>query len=592
MNFKPDEKNIRSLLKSGCQFVIPRFQREYSWDKKNYQEFFIDMMNNLIVSNGKISDDQYFLGTMLFIGNFAEKPDKPIEVVDGQQRLTTITILFSALSDRFREIGEDTLSKQLFNYIMTTDDNGVAVRIMQSRSSYPYFWYFIQDREKTIVEEPSSEEENCIKETYEYFWQQTSESMLKKLLKKKVDADTVNSLSYIDILKALRDQVLDCTFISIAAADKDQANRIFAILNAKGKRLVYIDLIKNKIFEELREGVIGAFAEECWEEIKTILNTGNETVGMTTYFRHYWISKYKKCNANALYDNFTKTISKDENVYIQFLEDLRLNARNYMKIINPKREDYNNRKEYFWLIQSLNTMNKTFNIVQTRIALLALYDVKERDIISADQFKKAVLAMENFHFAFSAICSLRTNNLESIYSHFAIALRKCTNKSETSAIVQQKLIDPLDKLYPNYNLFSVRFKELFFMKKDNPMNIKTKYAIYKLNSYFSNKEAFEYDGSIEHILPETTGMYALNIGNLILLEEKINSNAGNHSYIDKIPFYQQSKYPWIHKFLDSNTQWNEDMINIRAINLSTVYYKEILGKKLPEDIEIDIETIV
>lgn len=40
MNFKPDEKNIRSLLKSGCQFVIPRFQREYSWDKKNYQEFF------------------------------------------------------------------------------------------------------------------------------------------------------------------------------------------------------------------------------------------------------------------------------------------------------------------------------------------------------------------------------------------------------------------------------------------------------------------------------------------------------------------------------------------------------------------------
>lgn len=119
MNFKPDEKNIRSLLKSGCQFVIPRFQREYSWDKKNYQEFFEDMINNLVASSGVINDDQYFLGTMLFVGNFAEKPDKPIEVVDGQQRLTTITILFSVLSDRFRELGEDTLSKQLFNYITT-----------------------------------------------------------------------------------------------------------------------------------------------------------------------------------------------------------------------------------------------------------------------------------------------------------------------------------------------------------------------------------------------------------------------------------------------------------------------------------------
>ena len=60
--------------------------------------------------------------------------------------------------------------------------------------------------------------------------------------------DIVNSISYVDILKALRDQVLDCTFISIAAADKDQANRIFAILNAKGKRLAYIDLIGHILY--------------------------------------------------------------------------------------------------------------------------------------------------------------------------------------------------------------------------------------------------------------------------------------------------------------------------------------------------------
>lgn len=184
MNFKPDEKNIRSLLKSGCQFAIPRFQREYSWEKKNYQEFFLDMINNLKMSDGMIRDDQYFLGTMLFVGDFTEKPDKPIEVVDGQQRLTTITILFSVLSDRFRSIKEDILSKQLFNYIMTTNDNGDKVRVLQSHSSYPYFYYFIQDREKEIKREPNSEEEICIKDTYDYFWQQTSEDSLKRILKK------------------------------------------------------------------------------------------------------------------------------------------------------------------------------------------------------------------------------------------------------------------------------------------------------------------------------------------------------------------------------------------------------------------------
>lgn len=73
MNFKPDEKNIRSLLKSSCQFIIPRFQREYSWDKKNYQEFFEDMMNNLVVVNGNIKDDQYFLGINAFCGKFYGK---------------------------------------------------------------------------------------------------------------------------------------------------------------------------------------------------------------------------------------------------------------------------------------------------------------------------------------------------------------------------------------------------------------------------------------------------------------------------------------------------------------------------------------
>lgn len=592
MNFKPDEKNIRSLLKSGCQFVIPRFQREYSWDKKNYQEFFEDMMNNLVASNGTISDDQYFLGTMLFVGNFAEKPDNPIEVVDGQQRLTTITILFSVLSDRFRELGEDTLSKQLFNYITTTDDNGKEVRVLQSKSSYPYFVYYIQDRVKQIKTEPSTEEENCIQETYEYFFQQTSENLLKKLLKKRMGDDAVNALSYVDILKALRDQVLDCTFISIAAADKDQANRIFAILNAKGKRLAYIDLIKNKVFEELKDGVNGTFAEECWNDIKTTLNTGSESVGMATFFRHYWISKYKRCNASVLYDSFNKTIPKNETSYRKSLDDFLLNAKNYMKIINPKREDYNNRKEYFWLVQSLSTLNKTFNVVQTRIALLALYDVKDRELISTDQFKKAILAIENFHFAFTAVCSMRTNNLESIYSRFAIALRKCTNKSEASRVVAEKLIGPLAKMYPNYDVFAAKFKELIFTKKDEPINVKCKYAVYKLNCYFSDKEVFEDDGSIEHILSETSGRHALNIGNLILLEGKINGDAGQRSYVEKISYYQKSQYVWIEKFVEKNKDWDESMIERRAEDLSAVYYKEILKRELPKGKTIQVGDII
>ena len=342
-------------------------------------------------------------------------------------------------------------------------------------------------------------------------------------------------------------------------------------------------LIKNKIFEELKDGVDATFADESWNEIKKLLNSGTETVGMATFFRHYWISKYKRCNASVLYDDFNRTITKNKEKYKAFLRDLVNNAKIYVKIINPSREDYNNRKEYLWLVQSLSTMNKTFNVVQTRIALLALYDVKERNLISTEQFKKAIITMENFHFAFTAICSMRTNNLEAIYSRFAIVLRKCTNKQETSKVIEEKLIVPLEKLYPKYNLFKAGFGELIYSKKDLPINIKTKYVVYKLNCFFSQKEIFEDDGSIEHIVPETTGENALNIGNLILLERELNREADEKDYLDKLCYYRKSKYDWIQRFIKENDIWLEKKIRDRAEKLAYIYYKDILGRKIAEE---------
>ena len=145
MNIKPADTTIKQLLLSKKQFVIPRFQREYSWDKKNYQEFIEDMVNNLSISSGTIKHNQYFLGTMLFIGDVAEVSDQKIMVVDGQQRLTTITILFSALSDKFKTINETGLSSQLFKYVMTKDDDENDIRILVSKTHYPFFAYYIQD---------------------------------------------------------------------------------------------------------------------------------------------------------------------------------------------------------------------------------------------------------------------------------------------------------------------------------------------------------------------------------------------------------------------------------------------------------------
>lgn len=348
MNIKPADKTIKVLLKSGRQYMIPRFQRDYSWEKKNCEEFLDDIIKGLTYKDGKLEISSYFLGTMLFIGNLDEKSDKEIQVVDGQQRITTITILFSAISDIFREKGEEKLSKLIFDYIMTEDDNGNPVRIIKSESSYPYFSYYIQDREKRQTTDPASEEEDCIQSTYKLFRNRLEEKNLKAFMEKCFGGFDSN-ISLIEILKVIRDQVLNCLFIAISTDDKDQAYRIFEILNAKGKKLAAIDLIKNRLFEKLPATEPADFAKTKWDEMKRIINECDvASVGIGTYYRHFWNSCYKQTGASQLYDRFLDLVKKSD--YESFLDALVQNAKYYVQIIKPSRENYENRKEYFWLV--------------------------------------------------------------------------------------------------------------------------------------------------------------------------------------------------------------------------------------------------
>lgn len=575
MNIKPEDKTIKDILLSRRQFVIPRFQREYSWDKKNYQEFWEDILSGIVISNnGVISNNQYFLGTMLFIGNYTEGKESEIQVVDGQQRLTTITILFSALSDCFKRIKEETLSERIFEYIMTRDDDGNEVRVLKSKTHYPYFSYFIQDREKKVKDQPDSEEEKCIFETYNFFISQLEETKLRESFKRKNGDEAVEKVAYVDLLKSIRDQVLNSVFVSISTTDKDQANKIFEILNAKGKRLAHIDLIKNKIFEKLNTTEPADYAEVTWEKIKHNLNSGNENVGMATFYRHYWVSKYKKSSSNALYDDFNKQIKSN---YSIFLDDMLKGSEAYMKIINPKREDYNDRKEYFWLVQSLKCLNNYFNIVQTRIILLALYDVKERDIIDAKLFKSTVLFIENFHFAYNAIAVKNSNRFDSIYSKSAIALRKAVDRTDAKLIIEKQLIQPLKTLFPKYEEFEKKFIELTYSKKDRPSNVKTKYILNKLHCLEEGTELFDDRGSVEHISPESNGCETLNIGNLILLENDINQQAGEREYVEKKEYYKNSKYKEVISFYNEHDNWEINNIGDRAKEMARRYYTGILG---------------
>ena len=583
MNIKPQDKTIKELLLSEHQFIIPRFQREYSWEKKHYKEFLEDMLDCLLVNQGSISVNQYFLGTMLFVGDCFENDHDEISVVDGQQRLTTITILFSALSDRFLQLGEEKLSQQVFRYIMTEDDNGEPIRIIKSKTHYPFFSFFIQDRKKESLQEANSEEEEVIKDAFEYLYSNLDEEKLRAYLKKRYGSDEIDQLSYVNILKAIRDQVLSTTFVSISTKERKQANMIFEILNAKGKNLTETDLIKNKIFEIVDDVEPADYAEEKWKSIKSILNASDTDVGFVQFYRHFWISKYKKSGKNNLYDDFKLTIKpKTKARYKQFLKEIEDTAKLYVKITDPKRSDYENRKEYFGIVQSLNALTNYFNIVQVRIALIALLEAKEQDRISLKQLKQIVYYLDNFHFAYNAVGAKPTNKLETIYSRFAISMRASTSKEASRACINA-LIAELDSIYISYQDFEDRFVLLEYSKKDNPSNLKTKYAINKIACFYEGSDVFDDQGSIEHILSESESPENLNIGNLILLEGRLNEDADSLDYEAKVQVYRRSSYKWVQNFISENPTWDHEKAVSRAKEMAKFYYTQILGKLIPTE---------
>ncbi len=582
MDFKPVYKTIKDLLISGHPFEIPRFQRAYSWEKRHYAEFLQDITSNLKIENGQITYDAYFVGTMLFIGNFIESGNSVVKVVDGQQRLTTITILFSVLSDLFKKNGETTLSEMIFRYIMTKDDNGEEVRILKTKSNYPYFAYFIQDISKSQTPVPETEEEENIKQTYDFFSQQLAERKIRQTLKKSHGADVVNSLDYISILKAIRDQVLNCSFVSISTETGDQANRIFEILNAKGKRLNEVDLIKNKLFEVVSGEEPVDVANDYWTKIRNKIEDVESGVGIATFYRHFWAANYARTFSVKLYDAFKKSVKPVNNRkrYIEFLEEMLTFADYYSQIIEPSLSHYGNRQEYRWLVQSLKHLTDTFNIVQVRVPLMALMHAKTRNLISMAYYKKAITYLENFHFAFNVVISDRGNKLDSFYSSFAVSLKGATSKNEVHMMIDKLLIGKLDPLFPSFNKFEEAFVQFSFSKEKLPGNLKAKYALYKLNSVYSGDDNFTQGLSVEHIAPENKAVANRSIGNLILLEDSLNGEAGEKDYQSKKTVYAKSKNQWVADFMSENVDWDASKFEKRSKEMAKDFYEKVFGRKV------------
>ena len=581
MNFEYNNMQIRTLLGyNNKQLYIPRYQRDYSWEKAEVTEFMNDILSEITVNDEmELVGSEYFFGTILLAGKFNQR-GKELEVIDGQQRITTMTIFLSALAKSFFTIKQEKLGNLVWTYIMKEDDNGESYKILKNETSDNYFQYLIQMKEEYKLEEPIDEEQENIKYAYDYFINILKENSIRAKLKEVNKNIELENIDYLTILKVIRDQLLNSNIVCIATEDKKSANSIFEILNAKGKKLESIDLIKNSIFSYLDTVEPTDHANNVWKNIKNTLVSRKDRVEFSTFFRHYWISKYKKVKEEQLYKEFSQTIKKDK--YKSFLEELQKMAELYIKIICPSNDDYGNKKQYMYIVESLKYLNDYFNIKQIRVLLLALLDAKiNRDVLSNKKLKEIMVYLHGFHFAYNALCTKRSNALEGKYSKFAIKLNKAKNKEEANKVIDELKKD-LDASYPSYNEFENEFIKLEYSKSKNQYNMLSKYVVNNIEKYYSKQDVSPINGSVEHILGEDSNkQYTLNIGNLILLEEDLNREAEDKGIEEKICVYRKSSYKYVLNFVENNstiTDWAEVQIRDRAKDMAKIYYEKVLGR--------------
>lgn len=555
--------DVSNLLKKG-QYIIPDYQREFDWTREELDDFFED------ISDLKI-DEPYFIGHMVFEGKFNSTV---FNVVDGQQRITTITILLCVIRDLLFELDNKDLANGLNLFIFQRDMDNIEFPILKNEMPYPVLQKWVQSvpENKDFTLKSKNSGEIKIKEAYEFF---------KNKLKKSSEGE----------LLILRNKILALELIFVAAGDTVNAHSIFMTLNATGKNLTAFDLIKNQIYSRYPKQCHIKEPDDTWKKI--IINIRGDGTKVNEakelrFLNKFWASRYKKVSNHKLFREFTKEIIKPNKDVKVFLESLYNDSIIYNKIIQPEFADWKNEQtNAYKIFYSLNAINNVFGVEVANSFILALIREYFDKKISNKLFTECLESIEKFHFIFNAICSSRSSGLDQFYSMYARKLGDATSK-EQKHIVLKKLIDELVKKTPEEDRFKPNFtKVMKYSAKDKKRSSKDRKLVeYLLKRIEAKLTKFKFqieNVDLEHIYPETANIsdwpnvvsndLIVSIGNITLLDKETNSKIGNKSFLKKKEIVVNESPMISAKDLFKNkNEWNTDSIKKREADLASIAY--------------------
>jgi len=569
LNFYAKDKPLSEVLFSQRKYRIPRYQRPYAWDLEEVSEFWDDLKDN---------EEPYFLGSFIF-NTETQDEDGFVDVIDGQQRLLTITVLCATLRDLARDLDLET-ARRYHRQDITFEDRGgkCSPRILPGDSLADFFKKYVHDFEGDLIKaQQNTPEEARLKQVYNYLREKVSEEIQRHTSREK-------KLEY---LETIRNRVSKLVVINVEITQEEDAYEIFETTNARGLELSIADLLKNLIFKKLKPTDDKDFAKETWQEI-----TGNiDPTQLRKFIRYFWISKYAFISEKKLYREIKKQIVDWQGMLL----DLHTNSACYNKLVEGEESDFQEFGKHGYKIYDSVFALRLMGISQCYVFLLSV--LRNYEGLGTDP-TRIFQIIEKFSFQYFAICKQSPNKVEKIYSKSAIELEhicKETRKDRIAGEVQA-LFTRLDKslkgLAPSENVFKEKFESLSYKNSDDGRRL-VKYVLSRIDRFLSKTEEHKIDFNIvniEHILsqkpPKGSKLtkkeikpYVNKIGNLTLVSKRINSRVQNGPISQKISEYETSNVVMtqqlVQRLKDLEFKWGENEISQRQNDLAVIAFKHV-----------------
>jgi len=551
--------NFGDLIGNGKIYRVPFFQRDYAWQEENWEDLWQDILALYVNANSSnasnLNDSSHYMGAIVLQN--AVTSEKVFTIIDGQQRLTTLSILTIALIAKIQNLAaqeddqEANQERQEIlrrTYLSDRDPRSLrySSKLILNENNNDFYQSNLINLRKPLNIRSLSKSNQLLWQAFEYF-----SSHLER----------IEGLVYSGekLTKFLTDYIAQrLIFIQINVEDELKAYTVFETLNARGIELSSTDLLKNYLFS-LFQGPDDL--QEAQRQWRRIIHTV-QMEQFPEFLRYYLSLRQVRVRRERLFKVVREFVHNSQQAF-ELLDQL----ENYSSLFIA----LGNSNDEFWRDTSGNRVYlrelELFRVRQAYPTLFAAYDR-----FSPENFTRLLKLISVLSFRYTVVGSLNPNELETLYNTVAIAI------VQGKITTPRQVFEQLRSVYVSDEKFLQDFAFLSMPTKGQNKKI-VRYILCKLEADLSQLEVNEDSFSIEHILPESphdgwkqnfTDLeieeLVYRIGNLTPLEPHLNRQVGNELYGIKGKAYQQSVYQLTQNILAE--EWTPNTLNRRQRQLA------------------------